>query len=86
MNTDLSDLRQNLSDLKEHYIKLELKLSVARKVNNKLKDHIVSLESQCCSNSQYCRREYQAITGISDKTDQNDMEGKDLNISRDPNL
>ena len=53
MNTDLSDLRRELSDLKQNYIKLESKLSVVRKVNNKLKDRIVSLESQCWSNYQY---------------------------------
>ena len=50
MTTDLSGLRQDLSDLKENYIKLEAELSVARKVNNNLKEHIVSLERQCWSN------------------------------------
>ena len=44
MNTDLSGLRQDLSDLKQNYIKLESELSVARQVNNKLKEHMVSLE------------------------------------------
>ena len=73
MNTDLSGLRQDLSDLKENYIKLESELSVARQVNNKLKEHIVSLERQCWSNSQYSKRECQEITGILDKTDQKDL-------------
>ena len=73
MNTDLSGLRQDLSDLKENYIKLESELSVARQVNNKLKEHIVSLERQCWSNSQYSRRECLDITGILDKTDQKDL-------------
>ena len=67
MNTDLSGLRQDLSDLKQNYIKLESELSVARQVNNKLKEHIVSLERQCWSNSQYSRRECLEITGIPDK-------------------
>ena len=53
MNTDLSDLRQDLLDLKQNYIKLESEFSVARKVSNKLEDHIVSLVSQCWSNYQY---------------------------------
>ena len=73
INTDLSGLRQDLSDLKENYIKLESELSVARQVNNKLKEHIVSLERQCWSNSQYSRRECLDITGILDKTDQKDL-------------
>ena len=66
MNTDLLGLRQDLSDLKKNYIKLESELSVARQVNNKLKEHIVSLE----------------ITGIPDKTDQKDLENTALNIFR----
>ena len=36
MNTDLLGLRQDLSDLKKNYIKLESELTVARQVNNKL--------------------------------------------------
>ena len=76
MNTDLSGLRQDLSDLKQNYIKLESELSVARQVNNKLKEHIV------WSNSQYSRRECLEITGIPDKTDQTDLENTALNIFR----
>ena len=82
LNTDLSGLRQDLSDLKQNYIKLESELSVARQVNNKLKEHIVSLERQCWSNSQYSRRECLEITGIPDKTDQKDLENTALNIFR----
>ena len=69
MNTDLLGLRQDLSDPKQNHIKLESELSVARQVNNKLKEHIVSLERQCWCNSQYSRREYLEISGIPDKTD-----------------
>ena len=86
MNADLSDLRQNISDLKQNYIKLESELRVARQVNNKLKDHILSLERQCWSNSQYSRREYLEISGISDTTDQKDLENTALNISKGPNV
>ena len=82
MNTDLSRLRQDLSYLKQNYIKLEPERSVARQVNNKLKEHIVSLERQCWSNSQYSRRECLEITGIPDKTDQKDLENTALNIFR----
>ena len=57
INTDLSGLRQDLSDLKENYIKLESEFSVARQVNNRLQEHIVSLKPQCWSNSHYSRRE-----------------------------
>ena len=82
INTDLSGLRQDLSDLKENYIKLESELSVARQVNNKLKEHIVSLERQCWSNSQYSRRECLEITGIPVKTNQKDLENTALDIFR----
>ena len=82
MNTDLSYLRQNLSDLKQNYIKLESVLSVARPVNNKLKEHMVSLERQCWSNSQYSRRVCLVISDIPDKTDQKDLEDTVLNIFR----
>ena len=82
LNTDLSGLRQDLSDLKQNYIKLESELSVARQVNNKLKEHIVSLEPQCWSNSQYSRRERLEITILLDKTDQKDLENTALNIFR----
>ena len=51
MNTNLSDSRQDLPDLKSNFIKLESELSFARQVNNKLKDHIVSLEPQFWINS-----------------------------------
>ena len=70
--TDLPDLRQNLSDLKQNYIKLESELCVDWQVNNKLKDHIVSLERQCWSNSQYSRQECLEISGIHDETHQKD--------------
>ena len=41
MNTDLSDLKQDLSDLMQNYIKLQSQVSIARQVNNKLKDCII---------------------------------------------
>ena len=68
--------------MKQNYIKLESELSVARKVNNKLKDRIVSSENQSWSNCQYTRRECLEISGIPDKADQKDLEDTVLNISR----
>ena len=62
MNADLSRLRQDPSYLKQNYIKLEPERSVARQINNKLKEHLVSLERQCWSNSQYSRQERLEIT------------------------
>ena len=82
MNTDLSDVTQDFSDLKQNHIKLESELSVARQVNNKLKEHIVSLERQCWSNSQYSRRECLEISGIPDKTDQKNLDDTAFNIFR----
>ena len=82
INTNLLGLRQDLSDLKENYIKLDSEFSVARQVNNKLKEHIVSLERQCWSNSQYSRRECLEITGIPVKTNQKDLENTALDIFR----
>ena len=82
VNIYLPGLRQDLSDLKQNYIKLESELSVARQVNNKLKGPIVSLERQCWSNSQYSRGECLEITGIPDKTDQKDLENTALYFFR----
>ena len=82
MNTDLSGLRQDLSDLTQNYIKLELELSVARQVNSKLKEHIVSLERQYWSISQYSRQECLEISGIPNKTGQKDLEDTAPNIFR----
>ena len=82
MNTDLSDSRQDLSDLKQNCMKLESELSVVRKVNNKLKEKIASLERQCWKNSQYSRQECLEISGIPDKTDLKDLEDTALNIFR----
>ena len=79
MNTDLSDLRQGLSNLKQSYIKLEAKLSVARQVKNKLKDHTVSWERQCWSN-------IKEISGIPDKSDRENVENTALNIFRKLNV
>ena len=82
MNTDLSDSRQDLSDLKQNCMKLESELSGVRSVNNKLKEKIASLERQCWKNSQYSRQECLEISGIPDKTDLKDLEDTALNIFR----
>ena len=47
-----------------------------------MKEHIVSLERQCWSNSRYSRRECLQVTGIPDKTDHKDLENTVLNIFR----
>ena len=73
-------MRQNLSDLKQNYIKIKSELSVARRANNKVKGHIASLGCQCWSNSQYSRREWLEISVIPDKTDQKDLEDTVLHI------
>ena len=66
----------------KNYIKLESELSVARQVNNKPKDYIVSLERQCCSSSQCSRQECLEISGIPNKTEQKELEDTTFNIFR----
>ena len=80
MNTDLFDLRQDLSDRKQNYIKLKSELCIARQANNKLKEHIPSLERQCWSNCQYSRQECLEISGILGKNDQKNLELTALNV------
>ena len=80
MNTDLSDLRQDLSDRKQNYIKLNSELSIARQVNNKLTEHIPFLERQCWSNCHYSRQEHLEISGILGKNDQKYLELTAFNI------
>ena len=70
------------SYLKQNCIKLPSEISVARQVNNKLKDHIVSLERQCWSNSQYSRWQCLETSNIPDKTDKKDLEDTALNVFR----
>ena len=80
INTDLSDLRQDLSDRKQNYIRLNSELSIARQVNNKLKEHIPFLERQSWSNCDYSRQERLEISGILGKNDQKYLEPTAFNI------
>ena len=49
-------------------------------------EYIAGTARQCWSNSQYSRRECLEITGITDKTDQKDLENTALNIFRKLNV
>ena len=82
MNTDLSDIKQYLSDQKQNYVRLEPEHSVTRQVNNKLKENMVSLQPQSWSSSQYSRRENLELSDTPDETDQKDLKDTALNIFR----
>ena len=61
---------------------LESELNFAMQVNNKLKEHIVSLGRQRWINFQYSIRECLEISVTPDKTDQKDLDDTALNIFR----
>ena len=79
-NSTLVGIRNELSDLKKDFEKLDLDLSVARQVNSVLRERVTSLERQCSSNSQYFRRECLEFTGIPEKSDNNTLESSFENL------
>ena len=57
-DSTLAGIRNELSDLKKDFEQLRSDLLVTKLVYTKLKEKVVSLERQTCSNSQYSKREY----------------------------
>ena len=53
----LSNIKKELSELRNDFKKIESELSVSKNVNNKLNELVVALERQCWGNNQYSRCE-----------------------------
>ena len=79
-NSTLANIDKDIGELRNDFKKLEADLAISRSANTKLRDRIISLERQCCSNSQYSRRECLEITGLPDNINNEDLEEKVLMI------
>ena len=79
-NSTLANIDKDIGELRNDFKKLEADLAISRSANTKLRDRIISLECQCCSNSQYSRRECLEITGLPDNINNEDLEEKVLMI------
>ena len=73
-NSSLSDMRNELSELRKNYSKLEADLKVSKSVTEAMKNHIAVLERKCWSNEQYSRRECLQISGIPSDTEVGELE------------
>ena len=86
----LSNIKKELSELRNDFKKIESELPVSKNVNNKLHELVVALERQCWGNNQYSRREFLEITDVPDSVSNDDLEKTTikvfvkLNVAIDP--
>ena len=74
----MASIRNELSDLKKYFEKLDSDLSVAWRVNSALRERMTSLEHQCWSNSQYSRHKCLELTSNPKTSDNKTLENKVL--------
>ena len=67
-NSTLAGIRNELSELKKYFEKLDFDLSVGRQVNSVLRERVTSLENQCS------KRECLELTSIPETSDNNTLE------------
>ena len=77
----LSNISNDLSELRNDFKKIELELSVSKNVNSKLQERVVVLEIQCWRREcEYSRRECLEITAVPDSISNDDMEETTIKI------
>ena len=76
----LSNINQELSELRNDFKKIESELSVSKTVNSKLHEQVVALGRQCCGNNQYSRRKCLEITGVPGSVSNDDLEETTIKI------
>ena len=76
----LSNINEELSELRNDFIKIESELSISKHVYIKLHERVVALERQCWGISKYSRRECLKITGVPDSIRIDDLEETTLKI------
>ena len=67
-NSTLAGIRNELSELKKYFEKLDFDLSVGRQVNSVLREKVTSLENKCS------KRECLELTSIPETSDNNTLE------------
>ena len=73
-NFSLSDMKNELSELRKNYNKLKADLKVSRSVTEAIENHTVILKPKYWSNDQYQRREYLEISWITSDTEAGELE------------
>ena len=51
-NSSLANIDKDMAELRNNFKQIGVDLAISLSVNTKLRDRIISLELQCCSNSQ----------------------------------
>ena len=74
MRNEMPNIKNELSELRKNYNKLEADLKVSKSVTEAMKNHITVLERKYWSNEQYSRRECLEISGISSDTEAGELE------------
>ena len=79
-NFILSDMKNELSELRKNYKKLEADFKVSKSVFEALKSNIVVLKHQCWSNEQHSRRECLETSGIPSDSEAGKLEETILKV------
>ena len=79
-DSTLAGIRNELSELKKDFEKLEWELAVSKHVNGILQKRVINMERQCWINSQYSRQECLEVTGIPDSIESKDLEQTVLKV------
>ena len=66
-------IKNDLSEFRNDFKKIEQELSVSKNVNSKLQERVVTLEIQCWMNNQYYRRECLEIIAVPDSISNDDL-------------
>ena len=72
----LDKISKELAELHKSYNKLESDLAITKELNESLRNQIITLERQCCSNAQYSSWETLEISGTPENNDDGELEGK----------
>ena len=79
-NSTLPDMKNELSELRKNYNKLDADLKVSKSVIEAMKNHIIILERKCWSNNQYSRRECLEISGTPSDTEAGELKETVLKV------
>ena len=78
-NSEVGELTKQIKELLNEFRKVQV-VEVVKNVNTKLVDQLIETERQCWLNSQYSRKDCLEIVGIPISVEDNELEGKILNL------
>ena len=79
-NSILTDIKNELSELRKRYNKLEADLAVSKSATEIMRKKKVMLERKSWSNEQYSWRECLEISGLPSSTEDSQLEGTVLQV------